>query len=686
NMDAGLDGIAIDLPALDVKPTHRAFLPLNIRVKDPLWPERDMLDVNVSVRPGEARTLWLDTRDRILPDGASLFVTIAAPGGGFGPDKLAGMRVRLVFKEAVAAKAEHVADRFEQARDNYSFLVEEQPNIRLYPMYDRFERDISDVLRVDPANRTARAYWVEKNPEQPYAPFIQPPPPPGVPLWAFRQVEALKLYRRFVDWWIDERQIENGEFGGGLSDDTDLVNQWVPLALMGVDPDRYTASVRRVLDATYANGMWTGGLSRIRTDELHSYEEGINAVAQAMQMSWGDPTAIERGMAVAREYGRLIARNSAGHMHFVSSYFSGADIVREGTLGWQRPYSFLILHPGLLLVNYNGAPAVRSEVLSLLDGWLAHGREERDRWILPAEIEWATDKARGSGIASAAHTFWAAYSWTGDEKYLRPMIGDIARGNLPALTQLNADLLARAPGGTDLAKRIVGGELAPTGAAIDRNLGGVGDRDFARFVRWQKGGDKDILAELFGKEVEANSQRMHILTEGHLWSDRVSVPSELLQRVRLGGVGHRRNAYFPGNLVSWRFEGNAKAEDLAILIPEGDPRRFRVIAYNLSGRPVSARMIGAELAPGAWSVVGGADMNGDDRADERSPARTVQLERGRGTELTFAPGQTTVYEFALVTPGDDPATRPDIGISADDLSLRANRLTMRVHSLGAKPT
>ena len=329
---------------------------------------------------------------------------------------------------------------------------------------------------------------------------------------------------------------------------------------------------------------------------------------------------------------------------------------------------------------------MRSQVLSLLDGWLAHARREGDRWTLPAEIEWATDKSRGSGVASAAHSFWAAYSWIGDEKYLRPMIGDIARGNLPALTQLNADLLVRAPGGPELAKRIVGGEVAPTGAAIDRNLGGVGDQDFARFVRWQKGGDKAILADLFGKEVEANSQRMHLLTEGHLWSDRASVPNELLQRARLGGVAHRRNAYFPGNLVSWRFEGEGKAEDVAILIPEGDPKRFRVIAYNLSGRPVSARMIGAELAPGTWSVTGGVDANGDDRADAPSPAQNLQLERGRGTELTFGPRQATVYEFTLVTPGDDPATRPDIGISADDVSLRGNRVTVRVHSLGAQPT
>jgi len=61
--------IAIDLPALKVKPTHGELFPMNIQVKDPLWPLRNMFDFTFSVKPGEARTLWLDLRDRILPPG-----------------------------------------------------------------------------------------------------------------------------------------------------------------------------------------------------------------------------------------------------------------------------------------------------------------------------------------------------------------------------------------------------------------------------------------------------------------------------------------------------------------------------------------------------------------------------------------------------------------------------------------
>ena len=57
DIDAGLDGIAIDLPALNVKPTHGEYVPMNIEVSDPLWPMRDMMSFTFSVKPGEAHTL-----------------------------------------------------------------------------------------------------------------------------------------------------------------------------------------------------------------------------------------------------------------------------------------------------------------------------------------------------------------------------------------------------------------------------------------------------------------------------------------------------------------------------------------------------------------------------------------------------------------------------------------------------
>ncbi len=72
----GLDGVEIELPALPVKPTHNGVFPINIRVKDPLWQMRDLADFSFSVKPNQAHTLYIDTRDRILPDGHALYIYI----------------------------------------------------------------------------------------------------------------------------------------------------------------------------------------------------------------------------------------------------------------------------------------------------------------------------------------------------------------------------------------------------------------------------------------------------------------------------------------------------------------------------------------------------------------------------------------------------------------------------------
>ncbi|HEX7800785.1 MAG TPA: hypothetical protein VF402_10565, partial [Asticcacaulis sp.] len=307
---------------------------------------------------------------------------------------------------------------------------------------------------------------------------------------------------------------------------------------------------------------------------------------------------------------------------------------------------------------------------------LAHGEKTARGWSFPSDIDWATDKGSGHGVDVAAHDFWAAYTWTGDDKYLRPMDGAL-RGDLGGLTNLNADVLDRVPGEAAVAQRIAAGADKAGGGAIDRNLGGATAGQFARFVRWQETGDDAILADLYGDEVEAVAQRMPVLTSAELWVDRVSVPSDLLQRTRLGGVAHRRMAFYPGNLVSWRFSSadhEVSGENVAILIRKGDPRAFSVTAYNLTDQPVTAHMTGAQLAAGLWTLTG------------PDGTRDVRLERGRGVDLALPPRRTVSFDLTLKTPGDDPATRPDIGISSRDLILNGRTLSITAHSLGARPT
>lgn len=670
NARDGLDGIAIDIPALPG--AAGAIIPLNIQVKDPIWPGRNMIDVSVSVKAGEARTVWLDLRDRILT-ADSLYLTIAADSAEFGPKALDGARIRLVLKDRDKAKAEHVADRLNQVKDNWAFLVEEHTTSKRQGLYRRLYADISDLLRVDPDNQIGREYWGDITyGSQGWPAFEQPKPTDGAPLWAFRQLEDLKLVSKFVNWWVDERQADFGDFGGGISDDTDLTQQWPGLILMGVQPDKLTRSLNRLTDAVYKNGMFTDGLSTIVTDELHAYEEGINSNSEAMYVNYGDPLAVERLFTTVKALPRIVDENPAGHVHFNTNWYSGKISYREGPWEWQKPYSFGVVHPSILISDFNGDPTARDTVIGLADGYLAHVRPDGS---YPNEINWRSDAERGgtvlqgSGADGPFQVFWAAWRLTGDPKYLTPITWRISKAGLKSLGNINEDALTAMKLGAANKDALV--KAAGKGGA------------FERYAAWSLTGDKSFLEDLYASEIQWNAQHMYMHTEGHWWSDRVELPSDMLQRTRLGGIANKRGQMTPGHVVSWRFD-NADGADVALLVKDATKTSFKVIAYNRTDKPVTGLMTGWNVAPGQWSLTEGLDANGDDIIDGGGQARSVAFERSLGTQVTLAPRQTTVIDMKRVTAGDDPAKRADLGVGRGDVMVKGSTVIAKVHSLGAQ--
>jgi hypothetical protein len=681
NMYDGLDGIAIDLPALDLPATHTVdgtgAIPLNIRIKDPIWPARDMIDVSVSVRPGQARTLWLDLRDRILTDD-SLWISIASAAPDFDAAALDGAQIRMVYKPRAEALVEHVADRFNQVRDNWGFLVEEHTTSKRQRLYARAYADISDLLRVDPDHALGRLYWnyMSYN-SQGRPPFAQPEPPAGVPLWAFRQLEDLKAVRRFVEWWIDERQVSFGDFGGGISDDSDLLQQWPGLALMGVLPDKLNASLTALADAAYANGMFTGGLSTIETDELHAYEEGINTNSAMALLNWGDPLTMTRLMETVRDLDeKIVLRNPQGHRLFSSNWFGGRKVYREPRWQWQKPYSFPVLHPAFALGVFNADPTSRAMITGLADGYLAHAyTDAQGVWQLPNEIHWATGERRGgdlfdgSGGADTMHLYWAAWRWTGDAKYLRPLQYRVDRSGPAGLSNLAENYVDALDRRADWGQRL-------------QQSADSGETGVQSVFAWQQTGDKRYLEALHADGIQAKAQREYMNTEGHWWSDRVEAPSEFLQRARLGGLALKRNTTYPGHTVSWRFADDAQAETVALLVSAPSRERFKVIAHNTGTRTAHATMTGWNVAPGRWRMVSGVDRSGDETIDGRAQTREIRLESSASVDLAFAPGQTQVFEFERIEAGTPVDVRPDIGIGRGDVRVVDGAVEATVHSLG----
>ena len=686
NINAGLDGIEIEIPALNVKPTMGEYYPLNIQVKDPIWPLRDMFDFSFSVKPNEARTLWLDLRDRILPNNKPLYLTIAGSGPDFTPAMLEGAEVKLVFKPWDEAKKEHIADRFTQSRDNYDMFIEEHTRDKRLNKFNEFEGDMTSLLRIDPDNYPGRNYWYVYNPEQPVPPYNKPVVPDNIPHWAYLQVEDLKGYEKVVNWYVDNREIHGEGLGGGLSDDSDLENVWPALVFMGCEPDKLKASNQDLMEAIYKNGMLTNGINTIQTDGLHQYEEGTNVLAQVNMDNFGDPKNVERLMEEVKSQEELIiAKNIGGHYHFRSQYFSATKVAQEGVWAWSSGYEYLALHPAILLGEYYGNPTARKLVINMVDGLLAHARKDKDgRIIIDTDINFNTDQSRPSPLSppysvcssriitrgnstAAIHAFWAAYKWTGDKKYLQPLL-DM---KFFALGILNADILDILNLRKDWGAQIV------SIANSDK------DNDMAQHFAWQITGDNKYLDNYYGNQVKWNSILYYINTTGSLWTDRVITLESELQRSRLGGIALSRGYIFPGNAISWKFEKPATAESVAIAVRSATSSAVEMKVFNLDQSDVNAECCSWNLLPGKWEVTQGIDENGDGKADDGVTSRTVAFERSKPITLTFPSHQTSIINLKLVDEGLDYSKRPDLAIGNDDIKINGKKINVTVHNLGA---
>jgi hypothetical protein len=307
---------------------------------------------------------------------------------------------------------------------------------------------------------------------------------------------------------------------------------------------------------------------------------------------------------------------------------------------------------------------------------MAHGKPAADgTTAYPNEINWRTDATRkgdGGGLTTPLQSAWAAWRFTGDAKYLVPIESRIASSGAKVLAELNENAFDALPDGSRLAA-----SLSPKGAG----KGG----DFGQYAAWASSGDTAWLTALHAQAFTEKTNHEYLYTEGQWWSDRVEQPSEILQRERLGGVALKRNQTWPGHSVSWRFAEPDAATQVAILLPHATRNHVRVIAFNLSDHEQRATMTGWNVAAGRWRMTAGISTDEGKSLAFTGAESRVALERGMGVPVTFAPHTTTVLDFTLVTPGDEPHERADAGIGRDDVALTGRSLRVTVHSLGAKP-
>lgn len=647
--DFGLDGIEliIDKDAIDED------VICNIQIKDPLWYYRNLMQFTCKLQKNQGYNLWCDTRDRILPEDRCLYITLAFDKWVDIGRLESGLKIRTIYKEAREAKAEHVADRFIQVRDVFGHLMEERPAQKEFNLYNRFRRDIEDLMRIDPKHIPGQYYRYELGVLHRtkagildnYLPdYKTEVVPEGVPAWAFKQIEFLKHYKYVINWYIDERQIENGEFGGGLSDDGDFTSIFVGLVHMGCNPNKVLDSLIRCTEAFYEQGMFTNGLCSIQTDELHSSEEGVISLNQCLNADFANPIFLERAMENARSAFWLTGINKAGHRHFKSTYFSGSHMALEHPWGGQQSLSNITLTPSWYLLRYNGNKKLRQLVTEMADGLAAHYDPETG--IVNSYVRFEDDKEfspHNLRTRGEMYTLYPAYRATGNRRYL-----ELIKENFRKIPNSYVKYMNEY------------------------------DKESAEWV------DKEMVAAQYEERCFIAGIRKYYNTEGYPWIDRVLINYNDIQYDRLGGVAYERQlCVYPKNRISWRFSRDNDDEKIAVLSPIALDNQIKLIICNISNEDIDTIIKGCEVNPGKWRLKFGTDSDDDDTINHILREEILPFERSSEIGITVPAKSTCILEMEIVEDGTPYWERCDLGLSREDIRFYPHGINIRIHSLGA---
>jgi hypothetical protein len=695
--DAGAKGAAVPLdvaksvhfltPPLPANlPVGAARLDLELRgapegnlvclaVQDPLVGNQELLRVDVRMGASPRVRVLLDFPDQLVSEGHRFWITVASQH----PATLgAGTRFSLLTVSPREARDEHFAWRMFLLKGCFYVLSEARPWTgramsakwleeydggsweiqRVRPQLIELFRTVENLVALDPGHPiAARQYhdWLTRASRSPIDPVAAAAPSagPGVPRWAELLDRAVKGVSEIPSWWIANRMASNGELGGQLSDDTDMIPWWVPLAML--DSEGFAPRTREIagrLSRLVLAHNLRDGVNLRTTDPLHAYEEGQNLMCQIPLLEYGDPRHIEWLMQSARTAEKWLWRAPDGKLRF-----------RVGEFGWEtamkppeKPAEKVSGNAGLLLHSH------------LMLAW--YNRNPRAVDVLRDVADPAAGNALG-GFGGPSIPF-AAFWFTGDPKFLRiPEGGKDARGQPWA--RFLPEYVAHAREARS----------APWWKAYAQQVGrGWENGDWA----WAAAQDRETLCRslefaLYGNPHSKGggaSRYRYIWTEAEMFTDRIFLPVEAIAQPMLGGYTVR-NRLFPAYAVSFERLGG----DFAALVLDQGRDRLRLAMINLRDTPREGAFIPWQLDHGRYEMRFGPDADDNGALDSVEKTETLELARMSRVPVTLPPRRLVLCEIEQKEKLDDLLARADLAVSQEDLALSEAAVRVTVHNLGA---
>ncbi len=485
-----------------------------------------------------------------------------------------------------------------------------------------------------PENRIACMYLGEPLPWERQWPQI-----PGAPEWAVAQRIGLEGVADIVEWWIDHRLQENGEFGGGWGDDCEMWRWWVPV-LIGFHDPKIIRAQTFFSSALMSQEHMRGGYTSRMADVEHTAEDSADAILPIMHLAPDDPVWQHKALRLVELMRDLwTGRNERGFLQFKSTCFTFDTVDGDPQKACDTPYHVRAIQPGLLYWQRTRDAELTKLFAAWMDTWVdatARAENGKPAGIIPAAIHWPDGR-----IGGLSEDWWdprnysepKAYQWpramsgiteallltyhiTGNEKYLEP-IRSMARIRLKYLQ----DPKAGGPGSEAWCAAHMG-FLAGTIAKYrvltgDNQFDGLLGEGSSPYVAFRMTGERDHLHAALRENASALARNFEGYTSEVRYTDRVlrfpqvfqgqvklaeprfqvhSPRPELLYSTATGDLD--AVGYFPMNAVRWL----TPPREIAALVTDARARHFAAEMFHFGAEP---REMGAELyllEPGEYTL------------------------------------------------------------------------------------
>lgn len=486
---------------------------------------------------------------------------------------------------------------------------------------------------------------------------------PEAPPWSAAQLEALVRLRDIAHYWVDERQAPNGEFGGKIDDDVELLRWWSPLLFTG---DRKAREGFRKL----SEGVWHSpnmhlGFSRDARDVEHSSEFVADTVP-VMALISRDPVWIDRlGWSHRHMRDLWTGRNDHGDLLFKSAWI-GATEIRDDP---PRNRDLAMNTRAAKAVRYHAWLTGDAAAHALLHAWSlswAKAAERIDKGkptgLFPASLRWPDAAFNGDESSwHSANMFWRYFDWSGQGDLYDQLLFSWIGSRDPALLKPFHDTLALLERHRDPSTRVDQPAGSPGWAAdrLFRNGGfwsavaqwrfETGDwrhdefltRHGPPYLRYRLTGEKGGLAEgIANTMLEVLRYNRPMRTSEVLFTDRVSVSRDEgnvdgvdLLTAMLTGC-HASDGVSPYFHVAWErvpatFTG---------LVADAGPDRFsaEIFLHQAEDGQIAVRFL--RLEPGDYrlriSTPEGVTMERSERVE--GPDRPILFEVPGGKVVTLS--------------------------------------------------